>query len=47
MTVVMSMTVGQMDPIVQGRATDMVVRLEILGMIEVEDKVDERAEELG
>ena len=39
--------VGWMGPMVQGRATDMVVRLEILGMLEVEDEVDECGEELG
>ena len=39
--------VGRMDPMVQGRATDIVVRLEILGMLEVKDEVDDRAEELG
>ena len=39
--------VGRMEPMVQGRATDMVVRLEILGMLEVEDEVDEHAEELS
>ena len=35
-----------MESMVQGRATDTVVWLEILDMIKVEDEVDERAEEL-
>ena len=39
--------VGRMEPMVKGRATDTVVRLEIVGMLEVENEVDERAEELG
>ena len=36
-----------MEPMVQGHATDTVVQLEILGMLEVEDEVDECGEELG